>query len=80
MFGLVVGAITGGLITWYWGDRIRGFAADNMTGARKSTADRLRWLAETTAGPFGPLSDEHAGPVALVTLSRRAQRAKAWLA
>ena len=46
MFGLVFGAITGGVIMWYWGDRIRQFAADNMTGARKSTADRLRSLAD----------------------------------
>ena len=50
MFGLVFGAITGGLIMWYWGDRIRDFAADNMTGARKSTADRLRSVADTTEG------------------------------
>ena len=50
MFGLVFGAITGGLIIWCWGDRIRQFAADNMTGARKSTADRLRSLADTTEG------------------------------
>ena len=50
MFGLVLGAITGGLIMWYWGDRIRDFAADNMTGARKSTADRLRSAADTTEG------------------------------
>ena len=50
MFGLVFGAITGGLIMWYWGDRIREFAADNMTGARKSTADRVQPLADTTEG------------------------------
>jgi len=41
MFGFVLGALTGGLTMWHWGDRIRGFAADNMSGARKRAVDAL---------------------------------------
>jgi hypothetical protein len=48
VFGLVFGAVTGGLIMWYFGNRTREFAADNMMGARKSAADRLP--ADTTEG------------------------------
>jgi hypothetical protein len=32
MFGFVLGALTGGLTMWHWGDRIRELAADNMSG------------------------------------------------
>ena len=46
MFGFVLGALVGGLSVWYWGDRIREFAGDNMSGARKSAAGALRSLAE----------------------------------
>jgi len=49
MFGFIFGAVTGGLIMWYCGNRTREFAADNMIGARKSAADR-RSLADTTEG------------------------------
>ena len=50
MFGFIFGAVTGGLIMWYCGNRTWEFAADNVIGARKSVADRLRSLADTTEG------------------------------
>jgi uncharacterized protein YgfB (UPF0149 family) len=52
MFGFVLGALTGGLTMWRWGDRIRELAADNMSGVRKRAADALRQLADATeSGP-----------------------------
>ena len=52
MFGFVLGALTGGLTMWHWGDRIRELAADNMSGARKRAVDALRQLADTIeSGP-----------------------------
>jgi hypothetical protein len=56
-----------------------------MSDVRKSTADALRQLADETesvpkADPLGRHGDEHDRPVALVTLTSAAQRAKAWLA
>jgi hypothetical protein len=52
MFGFVLGALTGGLTMWHWGDRIRGLATDNMSGVRKRAADALRQLADATeSGP-----------------------------
>jgi hypothetical protein len=47
MFGFVLGALTGGLAIWYWGDQIREFATSNMSGARKRAADALSSLTET---------------------------------
>jgi hypothetical protein len=47
MLGFVLGALTGGLSIWYWGDQIREFAKSKMSGARKSAADALSSLTET---------------------------------
>jgi hypothetical protein len=46
MFGFVLGALTGGLTMWHWGDRITELAAHNMSGIRKSVADALRQFAD----------------------------------
>jgi hypothetical protein len=52
MSGFVLGALTGALTMWHWGDRIRELAADNMSGVRKRAADALRQLADATeSGP-----------------------------
>jgi hypothetical protein len=65
MFGFVLGALTGGLAMWYWGDRIREFAEDNMIGARRSTADALRQLADATGNvpdrTTQPIRSAHTG-------------------
>ena len=48
MLGFVLGALTGGLAMWNWGNRTWEFAADNMSGVRKRAADALRQLADAT--------------------------------
>jgi hypothetical protein len=50
MFGVIFGAVVGGLIVWYFGNRNWEFTADNMIGARKSAADRPRSSADTAVG------------------------------
>jgi hypothetical protein len=42
----VLGAITGGVIVWFWGREIREFIDERTSGVRKAAADRLQAAAD----------------------------------
>jgi hypothetical protein len=42
----VLGAVTGGLVVWFWGQEIREFIDERTSGARKAVADRLQGAAD----------------------------------
>jgi hypothetical protein len=48
MVGFVVGAIAGGVLVWFWGDRMRELARDKTNQARDRVARGLE-SAQTTA-------------------------------
>ena len=49
MIGLVVGAIVGGAVVWFWGDRLRQLAQDQTVNARETVARGLENV-QATAG------------------------------
>jgi hypothetical protein len=69
MFGLVFGAVIGGLIMWHFGNRTRELTADNVIGARKSTADQPRSSADTAVGAQDRAKEQvHSGHSATSTI------------
>jgi hypothetical protein len=42
----VLGAVTGGVIVWFWGREIREFIDERTSGVRKAAADRLQAAAD----------------------------------
>lgn len=50
MIGLVAGAIAGGALVWFWGDRMRQLAQDKTSQARNSVARGLENVRTTAEG------------------------------
>jgi hypothetical protein len=50
MKGFLVGAIAGGLLVWFWQDRLRGALEGSTRDARMRTADRLETFQQTAEG------------------------------
>jgi hypothetical protein len=43
----LAGAIAGGVVMWFWGDRIREAIDDATSGVRTRTAEQLQGVADT---------------------------------
>ena len=44
----VLGAITGGLVAWFWGKEITGYVREHTRGVRTQAAEGLQAVAEGT--------------------------------
>ena len=42
MVRFILGAVTGGIAVWYWGDQLRELAANRTNRIRKGAADTLQ--------------------------------------
>ena len=69
MFGLISGAVIGGLIVWYFGNRTRELKTDTMIGARKGASDQPRSPADTAEGSQDRAKEQvHSGHSATSTI------------
>ena len=50
MFGLLFGALAGGIAGYYWRDRIREYMSDRGPDLRNRVADRLGAFGDRTTG------------------------------
>lgn len=46
----ILGAVTGGVVVWFWGREIREFIDARTLGLRQSLAARLQGAADTLQG------------------------------
>lgn len=53
----VLGALTGGVVVWFWGGEIREFIDRRTLGLRLSIAARLQATADTLQGTANKLQD-----------------------
>jgi uncharacterized protein YdgA (DUF945 family) len=58
MIGIVVGAIAGGALVWFWGDRIRELAQDTTKQAQETVARGLENVQATAEGAFDSAKEQ----------------------
>ncbi len=61
MIGFVAGAIAGGALVWFWGDRMRQLAQDKPTQARDTVARGLANVQATTESAIGRAKEQIGG-------------------
>ena len=44
----ILGAVTGGLVAWFWGEEIAGYLRERSRGVRTQAADGLQAVADGT--------------------------------
>jgi hypothetical protein len=62
MVRFILGAVTGGVAVWYWGDQLRELAANKTKRVRKGAADTLQ-AVESKAEDVLDLAKEHVSSV-----------------
>jgi ElaB/YqjD/DUF883 family membrane-anchored ribosome-binding protein len=58
MIGFVAGAIAGGALVWFWGDRMRELAQDKTNQARDTVARGLENVQATAEGAIDSAKEQ----------------------
>ena len=58
MIGFVAGAMAGGAIVWFWGDRMRQLARDKTEHARDTVARGLESVQATAESAFDSAKEQ----------------------
>jgi hypothetical protein len=58
MIGFVAGAIAGGALVWFWGDRMRQLAQEKTQGVRDTVARGLENVQATAEGAIDTAKEQ----------------------